>query len=69
MAIGAWTRSIRSVVARVYPQLERKAPSKAAPMGTSLPLDEYVDSMPSAQHAVDLIPGWNCRRRLATPAR
>lgn len=59
MAIGAWTRSIRSVVARVYSPPGQTAPEKAAPTGTSLPLDEYVDSLPSAQNAVDLVPGWN----------
>jgi hypothetical protein len=57
MGIGGWTRSIQSVVARVFPQHE--APAAATPIGTSRPLDEYVSSMPSAQNAVDLVPGWN----------
>ena len=53
MAFEGWTRPIRSFLARVLPQPE------PAPLATSPVLDEYVDSMPNPQNAVDLVPGWN----------
>lgn len=59
MGIGDWTRSVRSVVARVFPQPEQRAQLLEVPVKTRLPLDEYVDAMPSAQNAIDLVPGWN----------
>jgi hypothetical protein len=57
MGIGGWTRSIQSLIARVFPP--GQVPPAAASIATSGALDEYVSSMPSAQNAVDLVPGWN----------
>lgn len=59
MISGGWRDSLRLAIARLALGREKVAKAMAAPNETSLPLDEYVDAVPSSQNAIDLVPGWN----------
>lgn len=56
---AGWTDSIRLAIVRLILGREKAAKALAGPKDTSLPLDEYVASMPHAQNSIDLVPGWN----------
>jgi hypothetical protein len=59
MNIRGWTSSVRSVVTRIFSQPGPRSRARSAPIEAPVPLDEYVTAMPSAQNAIDLVPGWN----------
>ena len=55
---GDWRNAIRSAVAHILPR-KRAAHNVSGRIETTLPLDEYVASMPMPQNAIDIVPGWN----------
>jgi hypothetical protein len=56
-SVFALRNIMAGVVLRKRPQAEEQVQVEAASVMSTL--DEYVDSMPCAQNAVNLIPGWN----------
>jgi hypothetical protein len=49
---------IAAVLHALADRLERHS-DRHSPKSGNATLDEYVEGMPSAQHAVDVLPGWN----------
>jgi len=59
ISFGNWRAAVRSAVAHVLPRHSTEPGSATGRMATTLPLNEYVASMPTAQNEIDMVPGWN----------